>query len=321
MSGLLSGPGWRRFLSQSGLTIGLVLLVLCGSFLSPVFFTADNLVNVLRQAAFLGIIACAMTYVIVLGEIDVSVGSLVAFSSALLGVLYGTHHVNLGLSCALVLLVGVLSGLLVGVTRIVWQVPSFISTLALYLAFRGLAQSITSSMPIAIYDPVLSFLGKGELWGVPVQALAMLIAFGLFYFVARKTVFGRALYAVGGNARASRLAGLPVDRVRITAFVLSGLLAALVGILLSARLEAGNANIANGMEFEVIAAVIVGGTSLAGGRGGIVGTLLGVLFVTLLSNLLILTGVDPYIQDVVRGAVVLLAVLLANIQRGTKERD
>ena len=153
------------------------------------------------------------------------------------------------------------------------------------------------------------------------QVLILAVVFFIAFFVARKTTFGRSIYAIGGNARAARLAGISVDRVRIIIFLISGVLAAFVGILLSARLGAGNANIATGMEFEVIAAVIVGGTSLSGGHGGIAGTFLGVLFITVLSNILVLKGVDPFAQDIVRGGIVLVAVLIANVQSGALKRD
>ncbi len=284
--------------------------------MSPVFLSWPNQLNMLRQAAFVGIIASGMTYVILAGEIDISVGSLVALSSALLGVLMSKHGWPLPLAAVTVLLVGLLSGLLAGLCRVLFAVPSFISTLALYLALRGAAQIITGSLPIMIVNPVMQFLGSGHLRGVPIQVLILAVVFVVAFFVARRTTFGRSIYAIGGNARAARLAGIPVDRVRIVIFLISGLLSAFVGILLSARLGAGNANIASGMEFEVIAAVIVGGTSLSGGHGGIVGTFLGVLFITVLSNILVLDGIDPFAQDIVRGGIVLLAVLIANVQSG-----
>ncbi|MCD1635778.1 ABC transporter permease [Martelella mediterranea] len=308
-------------LSRTGLLAGLVVLFVVGALLSPAFLSVPNQLNILRQAAFVGIIACGMTYVILAGEIDISVGSLVALSSALLGVMMTKLGYPLPVAILAVLVVGMVSGLLTGLARVFFGVPSFISTLALYLALRGLAQIITGSLPIVIDNPVLRFFGNGRMAGIPVQVIILLAVFAIAFFVSRKTTFGRSIYAIGGNAKAARLAGIPVDRVRILIFVITGVLAAFVGILLSARLEAGNANIATGLEFEVIAAVIVGGTSLAGGHGGIAGTFLGVLFITVLSNILVLLGVDPFAQDVVRGAIVLLAVLIANIQTGETRKD
>jgi len=310
-----------RSLSRTGLLLGVVILFVVGAFLSDVFLSVPNQLNILRQAAFVGIIACGMTFIILAGEIDISVGSLVALSSAILGVLVAKLGWPLPLAVLAVLITGMASGLLAGLARVLFAVPSFISTLALFLALRGLAQIITGSLPILINDPVLRFFGSGRVLGIPVQVIILAVVFAISLFVARKTTFGRSVYAIGGNARAARLAGIPVDRVRILIFVISGVLAAFVGVLLSARLGSGNANIAGGMEFEVIAAVIVGGTSLAGGRGGIVGTFLGVLFITVLSNILVLMGIDPFAQDVVRGGIVLLAVLIANIQSGATKSD
>lgn len=308
-------------LSKTGLLAGVIVLFIVGALLSPAFLTLINQLNILRQAAFVGIIACGMTFVIVAGEIDISVGSLVALSSAILGVLMANEGWPLETAAIAVIAAGAASGLLAGFTRILFGVPSFISTLALYLALRGLAQIITGSLPIMIQDPVLQFLGSGRVAGIPVQVIILLFVFAAGYLIAKKTTFGRSIYAIGGNARAARLAGIRVDRVRVALFVISGILAAFVGILLSARLGSGNANIAGGMEFEVIAAVIVGGTSLSGGHGSVLGTFLGVLFITVLSNILVLMGVDPFAQDVVRGAIVLIAVLIANVQSGTARRD
>ena len=310
-----------RALTRTGLLAGLIILFIVGAMLSPVFLGLPNQLNILRQAAFVGIIACGMTYVILAAEIDISVGSLVALSSAMLGVLMSKMGWPLPLAALAVLTTGAASGMLAGLVRVLFAVPSFISTLALFLALRGLAQIITGSLPMTINDPVLQFLGSGRIFGMPVQVIILVVVVATFLFVARKTTFGRSIYAIGGNARASRLAGIAVNRVRILIFMISGVLAAFVGILLSARLGAGNANIASGMEFEVIAAVIVGGTSLSGGRGGIIGTFLGVLFITVLSNIRVLMGVDPFAQDVVRGGIVLLAVLLANLQSGSFRQD
>lgn len=309
-----------RNLSRTGLLVGVIILFAVGAALSPVFLSLPNQLNILRQSAFVGIIACGMTFVILAGEIDISVGSLVALSSAVLGVLMGKLGWSLPSAVLAVVGLGLASGMLAGLTRVIFAVPSFISTLALYLALRGAAQIITGSLPIMIVNPTMQFLGSGRVFGVPVQVLLLAVVFLVAFFVARKTTFGRSIYAIGGNPRAARLAGIPVERVRMAIFLISGVLAALVGVLLSARLGAGNANIASGLEFEVIAAVIVGGTSLSGGHGGIAGTFLGVLFITVLSNILVLEGVDPFAQDIVRGGIVLLAVLIANIQSGAARK-
>jgi simple sugar transport system permease protein len=278
---------------------------------SPNFLTAGNLTNILLQGSFVGIIAFGMTFVIIAAEIDISVGAAVALSSALMGVI----AINIGLPIAITILIvlamGSLVGAFAGAMRAIFTVPSFIVTLALFSALRGTGLVITDAFPITIPSAAFQFLGSGRLLGIPFPAAVMIVTFLVFWFLSSKTNFGRSVYAVGGNAEAARLSGISVRRVRILVFSITGFLSAVSGILLSARLGTGNANIAQGLEFEVIAAVIIGGTSLYGGRGSMVGTLLGVLFISTLSNGMILLGISPFAQDIVRGVVVLVAVLVS----------
>ena len=189
-------------------------------------------------------------------------------------------------------------------------------------ALRGMGLFMTNALPVPIDEnEVLDWLG-GQFLGVPVSALIMMVLFALFVFISRKTAFGRSVFAVGGNATAAQLCGINVRRVRILIFTLSGLLAAVTGILLAARLGSGNAGAANGLEFDVIAAVVVGGTALSGGRGSLFGTLLGVLVITLIGNGLVLLGINSFFQQVVRGVIIVVAVL-ANIlltQRSSKAK-
>lgn len=309
----------RRWLINEGtLLLALVLLSVVLAATAPNFTTTTNLLNILREAAFVGIIAWGMTMVIVSGEIDISVGSNVALTSALLGVLVAKHDVPIVAAIAIVLVVGMFVGLAAGLIRAVLNVPSFIVTLALYLSLKGTALFITDAFPNTISGDGFNYIGAGFLYGVPVPALIMLALFAIFLFVSRRTIFGRSVYAVGGNAEAARLSGISVTTVRIVVFGMTGLLAAVVGVLLSARLSSGNPGIGNGLEFDVIAAVIIGGASLAGGEGTMFGTLLGVLFITVLSNGLVLLGVNPYVQDIASGAIVLVAVLLSSFRKGVR---
>lgn len=305
-------PAW--VVDQGGLALALLVLYIVLAVIGPNFLTLGNQLNVLREAAFVGIIAFGMTLVIIGGEIDISVGSTVALTSALIGVLAVNNGLPLPVACAVAVAVGGVVGLGAGWVRARLGVPSFIVTLALYLALRGMGLLITNAFPVSIRSDAFNYLGSGYLFGVPVPALVMLVTFGVFLFVSRKTAFGRSVYAVGGNAEAARLSGIPVARVRMLLFATTGVLAALVGVLQSARLSSGNANIANGLEFDVIAAVIIGGASLSGGKGTMLGTFLGVLFITVLANGLVLLGVNPYAQQVARGAIVLLAVLLSTVR-------
>ena len=296
-------------------------ILLLDSLNAPGFISLNNQMNVLRDAATIGIAAWAMTLIIISGEIDVSVGPMVAFVSVCLAFLL-QFEVPLAIACLLVLLLGALMGTLAGVLRGVFNVPSFVATLGLWSALRGMGLFMTNALPVPIDEnEVLDWLG-GQFLGVPVSALIMMVLFALFVFISRKTAFGRSVFAVGGNATAAQLCGINVRRVRILIFTLSGLLAAVTGILLAARLGSGNAGAANGLEFDVIAAVVVGGTALSGGRGSLFGTLLGVLVITLIGNGLVLLGINSFFQQVVRGVIIVVAVL-ANIlltQRSSKAK-
>lgn len=309
---------WLR--TEGTLLVALIVLVLILTAVAPNFMTLGNALNIVREAAFVGIIAWGMTLVIISGEIDISVGSNVALSSALLGVLVAKQGVPILPAVLIVLAVGTLVGVFAGVFRSLLNVPSFIVTLALYLGLKGLALFITNAFPNSIPSATFNYFGAGFFFGIPVPALVLFLLFLVFLFISRKTAFGRSVYAVGGNAEAARLSGISVARVRILVFTMTGLLAALVGVLLSARLSSGNPGIGTGLEFDVIAAVIIGGASLAGGRGAMLGTLLGVLFVTVLSNGLVLLGVNAYVQDIASGAIVLIAVLLSSIRKEAEHR-
>ena len=306
-----------RHINEIGLLVVIAILYLVFSLNAPGFISLNNQMNVLRDAATIGIAAWAMTLIIISGEIDVSVGPMVAFVSVCLAFLL-QFEVPLAIACLLVLLLGALMGTLAGVLRGVFNVPSFVATLGLWSALRGMGLFMTNALPVPIDEnEVLDWLG-----GVPVSALIMMVLFALFVFISRKTAFGRSVFAVGGNATAAQLCGINVRRVRILIFTLSGLLAAVTGILLAARLGSGNAGAANGLEFDVIAAVVVGGTALSGGRGSLFGTLLGVLVITLIGNGLVLLGINSFFQQVVRGVIIVVAVL-ANIlltQRSSKAK-
>ncbi|MEZ4769241.1 MAG: ABC transporter permease [Caldilineales bacterium] len=299
-------------LSRSGLLIALLLLFLALALFAPNFLTSRNLLNVLRAVAFNGIIACGMTFMIISGDIDVSVGSAVAWSSALLGVLAIQQGWPLGLAVIFVLVQGALIHAGAGYIRVRWAVPAFVVTLALFMALRGAARLITNAFPITPFPDSFNFWGGGYILEViPVPVVIMLAVFVLFHFISVRTVYGRSVYAVGGNEESARLSGISVKRTRIITFALLGFLSAFSGIILSSRIMSGSSNIAVGLEFDVIAAVIIGGTSLMGGEGTIFGTFLGVLFIGLLSNGMVLMGINPFAQEVIRGLIILVAVLIS----------
>ncbi len=306
---------FRAYLGRSGLLLALILLFVILAVIAPNFLSTRNMLNVLRQVSFVGIIACGMTLALIAAEVDLSVGSVVALTSSLLGVL----TVKLGwpiIPAIIVCLVeATLIGVFAGYIRVRWDIPALIVTIAMMLSLRGVAFVLTNAYPIPLANESFAFLGSGYILGIPFPAIVFLLTMALFWFISTRTVYGRSVYAVGGNSEATRLAGIPVNRVRIMIFGTTGLLAAVSGILLTSRLSSGYAGVGVGWEFDVISAVIIGGTSLFGGEGSMLGTLLGVLFIGLLGNGMVLLGVNPYLQDVARGVIILAAVLLSALQR------
>jgi len=308
-----------------GLLVAIVLLYLYLMFNAVGFFTVANQSGLLRDAALIGVAATGMTLVIIAGEIDVSTGPAVALSSVIVAVAMTQWGLPALVAILITLVVGAGWGALAGLLRARFLVPSFIATLGLWSVLRGLGQFSTDALPVPLPldEPIMPFLA-GSVLGIPTPAVVMIVAFLVFAYVARKTAFGRSVFAVGGNAAAARLAGIKVKRVRVVLFAITGLLGALSGVLLAARLGSGNAGAANGLEFDVIAAVVIGGTAMSGGRGSLIGTFLGVIFITLIGNGLVLLGVDSFLQSVVRGVIIVLAVLLnvtLSRKRGSMEES
>lgn len=294
-----------------GLLGAIIVLYIVLSTTATGFLNVANQLGLLRQAAIIGIAATGMTLVIIAGEIDVSVGPAVALSSVLTAEAITTWGLPTPLAILVTMVVAIGWGALAGVLRARFRVPSFIATLGLWSILRGIGQFWTNALPVPLpeSDPIMEVL-SGSILGVPTPAWGMIVTFLVFGFIARKTAYGRSVFATGGNAAAARLAGINVSRVRVILFATMGLLAAISGVFLAARLGSGNAGAANGLEFDVIAAVVIGGTAMAGGRGSLIGTFLGVLFITLIGNGLVLLGVNPFLQNVIRGAIIVAAVLL-----------
>ncbi len=296
-----------------------VLLVICIGLAvrAPNFLSMENLLNILRAVSMLGIIAFGMTMIIIAKEIDLSVGSAVALSACIVARLMeaGLHAT---LAIAVTIAVGFGLGVFTGVMRVKFEVPSFITTLALFTAERGLALMITRGFPIPIKTSWYSSLGGGYIYGVPFPAIVLLLSFAVIHFLMNYTVFGGAVYAVGGNAEAARLSGIQVGRVRILVFAITGALAALSGVLMSSRIMSGSPTLAQGLELDVIAAVIIGGTSFSGGIGTVRGTLVGILFIGVIQNGMTLLNLDIYFQYIVRGGLILAAVLVNRLQEVRK---
>lgn len=311
------------------LEIILALLCIVLALTASGFLTAENLLNVLRNVSMQGVIAFGMTMVIISGEIDLSVGSAVAFSACLTAFLtqklvaeWASLPIALAIAIAIViaLIVGFFLGVFTGFMRTRYQVPSFITTLALMTGLSGAAELITNGFPLTPFPSWYNFIGGGYLVGIPFPALLFLLTFVVLQFLMNYTAFGRSVYAVGGNAEAARLSGINVSRVKMMVLGITAFLAALSGIMVSSEIMSGTATTAKGWELDVIAAVIIGGTSLMGGVGRIWGTMVGVVFLGILMNGMTLLNVSEYWQHVVRGVIILVAVLLNLLQKEKRRR-
>ncbi|MDY8108742.1 ABC transporter permease [Fulvimarina sp. 2208YS6-2-32] len=298
--------------SMSGATgplIGLVLLCVFLSFAADSFLTTRNLLNIMDQVTVLGIMAVGMTFVILIGGIDLAVGSVLALSMMVMGYLSNMAGMPLELAIALALLAAAATGAVSGLLITWFSVPAFIATLAMMSIARGLANMITDGQQIVGFPAWFSMLAFTRYGGFLTLTVAiMLIVFALGWIFLRYTASGRSLYAIGGNPEVARLAGIRVGLTTIGVYVVSALLAGLGGIVLAMRLDSVQPTAGFTYELDTIAAVVIGGTSLSGGQGGIVGTIIGVLIIGVLRNGLNLLGVSPFTQAVVIGVVIALAV-------------
>ena len=306
----------RNHAAQGIMEIVLLLICIGLAFTAPNFFSLGNLLNILQNESMKGLIAFGMTMVIISGDIDLSVASMVAFAGCLLAFLTKAG-VPLALGIPLTLLVGALIGAFTGFLRAQFRVPTFISTLALLTGLRGAALMLTGGFALTPYSEGFNFLGGGRLFGIPFPAIVFLITFAIAHFVMNYTAFGRAIYAVGGNAEATRLSGINVGRIRVAVMAITAMLAALAGTMLSSRMLSGDPTVAQGWELDVIAAVIIGGTSLSGGAGKVWGTFIGVIFIGVIVNGMTLLNVPPYGQYLVRGFLILAAVMLSQLNPKT----
>ena len=298
-------------LGKLGPLLGLFLIVIVITALNPSFMTTDNILNILRQVSISALIAFGMTFVILTGGIDLSVGSTLALTGAIAASMLASG-MDPVLTMFTALLIGAILGAINGVIIAKGKVAPFIATLATMTIFRGLTLVFTEGRPISDLGNEISFqmLGKGYFFGVPVPVVTMIVAFFALYFIMHKTTFGRRVYAVGGNEGAAKLSGINVDRIKIAVYSLTGMLAALSALILTSRLNSAQPTAGTSYELDAIAAVVLGGTSLTGGRGWIFGTLVGALIIGVLNNGLNLIGVSSFFQQVVKGLVILVAVLI-----------
>ncbi|BAJ00604.1 ribose ABC transporter permease [Shewanella violacea] len=307
-----TGTKTFAWLKQQKALIALFVLIAVVSILNDQFFTMGNLMNILRQTSVNAIIAVGMTLVILTAGIDLSVGAILALTGALGASMVGAE-LPLTLALPLTLLLGGALGAMNGLLISKGKVQAFIATLVTMTAIRGLTMVYTEGRPIStgFTDTAdnFAFIGTGWLAGVPVPVWMMLITFVLVWVMLTHTRLGRYIYAIGGNESAARLSGINVDRVKVAVYGLSGMMAALAGLIVTSRLSSAQPTAGTSYELDAIAAVVVGGASLAGGRGFIWGTLVGALIIGFLNNALNLLDVSSYYQMIAKAGVILLAVL------------
>jgi ribose/xylose/arabinose/galactoside ABC-type transport system permease subunit len=317
------GFDWTAYASQFGAFGVLILICIIFAVLEPAFISPINIFNVLRQVSIYGLLALGMTFVILTAGIDLSVGSLLALSGVVGAAVYKGSRSSMtfgaaseaegyGIIAAIAaaILVGMLGGTLQGLAISKLKVPAFIVTLGGLSAWRGLALVFAKGQPISSFTPEYTRFGQGLIGPVPIPVIIFAVFAILAFIVLRYTRYGRHIYAVGGNMEAARLSGLNVDRLILSVYVIIGFFAGLSGFLLSSRLNSAEVIAGMGYELTVIAAVVIGGTSLFGGEGGIFGTIVGVLLIGVLNNGLTLLNVSPYYQQVIIGLIIVLAVYL-----------
>lgn len=289
--------------------IGLLILCIVISIITPRFLSYGNIKNVLTQVSVNAVIAIGMSFVILTGGIDLSVGSILAVSAAAAAsIMKSTGNVYLAIFVALA--IGCVIGLINGVLVSKGKIQAFIVTLATMTIFRGITYVYTNGTPISGLGQNFSGIGNKMILGLPIPVVIMVIVFGIAFYILSQTRYGRYLYALGGNEDSARLSGINTDKIKTLVYVICGATAALSGIIVTSRIGSASPNAGVGFELDAIAAVVVGGTSLSGGEGSVVGTIIGALIIGVLSNGLNLVNVSPFYQAIVKGLVILLAVMI-----------
>ena len=307
------------FLSKYGIVIILLAMLIAFSLLSEGFFTARNIFNIIRQISFMGLIAIGVTMVIITGGIDLRSGSVLALAAVLATSLAQLHEsatlkfpgmsVPIMIPVLVALTIGAITGIINGSLIAKFKIPPFIATLGMMTVARGFAL-IYSNKPLSQLTPEYNFIGQGAILGVPFPVIILLVVAIAAHIMLNNTPFGRYIYALGGNEQAARISGINVDRVKIGVYTLAGLLSGLAGLVVSSRVGSGQPGQGLGIELDAIAAAVIGGTSLSGGIGTIWGTIVGALIIGVLDNGLILLNVDQYWITIVKGTIIVVAVII-----------
>lgn len=309
MSRLMKTPAFLPF-------VGLVLLFVCMSVFNEHFLTIDNLSTVARQVSINAIIAIGMTFAILTGGIDLSVGAVMALSGTLMAGLMKYYGLDPLIAISLGLMTGVAFGALNGFLTAYGKMPPIIVTLGAMIIAKGIALIYTGGYPISGLPDSFAFWGRGELFGIQVPIILMALLYVIFYIVLNHLPFGRYVYSIGGNEEAARLSGLRVKYYKLLVYVISGFTAGFAGLIFTSRVMSGQPNAGIGFELDAIAAVVLGGASIAGGRGMIIGTLIGAMMLGVLNNGLNLLGISPYVQYLVKGLIIWGATFISSSRRG-----
>ena len=306
-----NNKSFNEFMKKTGIFWVLVALIVIMSFANSAFLTPRNLLNVTKQASITTIIGVGMTFVLITGGIDLSVGSVMALSGTLAA---ATAVADKGIPLVVTILVGIaigsFCGLLNGLGVAYVGFPPFIMTLGMMTIARGIAMVYTNGTPIFGLSSSFNSMTSSTLLGIPSLVYYMLVVFIIGYIILNKTVFGRRIYATGGNVEAARLSGIAVSRLIVLVYTISGFLSGLAGILICSRITSGNATVASGYEMNAISSAVIGGVSMSGGSGSVVGTIIGALILTIIQNSFDIMGINSFYQDVIKGIIILLAVFL-----------
>lgn len=298
--------GYWNIISKNGILFIFLLLCIGLSIITPGFLSWANILNVLRQSSIIGIMAIGTTFVIIGGGFDISVGSTLVLTAAMcVGLQYHMHWV---LAILVVLIIGIMIGLFNGFLAAKIHIPAIIATLGTMTIIRGLAYLYTGGYPLYVEAPDFAYIGTGYLGPIPFPVVLLIILVALWQFVLVKTKLGRYTCALGGNKEAARLSGVKVDYYHILTFVVGGLMAAMAGVVYASRLLSVTPLAGQGYELDAIASTVIGGTSVSGGEGSVVRTLIGVLLLTIIANVFNLLGIHIYVQYVVKGVIILSAV-------------
>lgn len=300
---------------QYGLLIVFGIICLIISLITPQFLTLSNLTIIVTQVSINALLAFGVTFVIITGGIDLSLGSIVAVTGVTSAMLAHPDSYPILIPIVMGLLAGLLMGAFNGFIITKSKIAPFIVTLGTMTIGRGLALILSDGRPVSNLSDSFNYLGSGTVFGIPILILIFILVFALCSIILSKTILGRYIYAIGGNEQAARASGINIDRVKLSVYSISGLLAGLAGILLASRITTGQPNAGAGFELDAIAAVVIGGTSTAGGRGTMTGTLIGVLLIGVINNGLDLLNVTSYYQQVVMGIIIIGAVIVDSLNQ------